>query len=311
MRHFVIFIYIISFSVGIAATLLFFIVYLKYKIQIIKSYLIFLFLFTFYIIIAFFSTYSATIINNNNEYHFIFIYTMYFIWLGLFVYYMPLFIHQLLGLGFSGFKKYVFIFLTSIIYIMLVIPFLTNNKLLVINNILKFELNVIATPSLIPIIFYILYLLWYYKTKIENEVNKKILNSIFFLSILFLPGLLLDFIHLKTQLDWKILPLGFTFSSIYYLSWNIISIIYVIQYFITKINILPSVRIPESFVKEFLISEKEFEIISLILKGYSNQEIADHLFIATQTVKNHIYNIYQKMKIKSRTELINSIAQFF
>ncbi len=50
---------------------------------------------------------------------------------------------------------------------------------------------------------------------------------------------------------------------------------------------------------------RELEIIQLIIAGKSNAEIEGILFISPHTVKNHIYNIYKKMKIKNRYELIS------
>jgi len=59
--------------------------------------------------------------------------------------------------------------------------------------------------------------------------------------------------------------------------------------------------------KEKRISIREQEIISLLLKGKSNQEIEDELFISLSTVKTHIYNIYKKLGIKSRWQLIHLV----
>jgi DNA-binding CsgD family transcriptional regulator len=55
--------------------------------------------------------------------------------------------------------------------------------------------------------------------------------------------------------------------------------------------------------KSAAISNREIEIISLILQGYSNQKIADRLYISLSTVKSHVYSIYQKLGINSRAEL--------
>jgi DNA-binding CsgD family transcriptional regulator len=60
----------------------------------------------------------------------------------------------------------------------------------------------------------------------------------------------------------------------------------------------------EQFFSRCNISQREKEIIFLLLKGKSNKEIEDHLFIAMGTVKNHIYSIYQKIGVKSRAKLI-------
>jgi len=63
----------------------------------------------------------------------------------------------------------------------------------------------------------------------------------------------------------------------------------------------------DTIFSEHKISEREKEIIHLLLKGKSNKEIEDELFISIHTVRNHIYNIYKKLGIKNRVELVNFI----
>ncbi|MFH2107276.1 MAG: two-component regulator propeller domain-containing protein [Chrysiogenia bacterium] len=60
----------------------------------------------------------------------------------------------------------------------------------------------------------------------------------------------------------------------------------------------------DKYFEKFDISQREKEIIHLLLKGKSNKEIEDALFIAMGTVKNHIYNIYQKIGVKNRAQLL-------
>lgn len=55
------------------------------------------------------------------------------------------------------------------------------------------------------------------------------------------------------------------------------------------------------------ITNREQEIIQLILKGKSNKDIEDELFISMQTVKNSISIIYRKMGVKNRIQLSNLI----
>lgn len=58
------------------------------------------------------------------------------------------------------------------------------------------------------------------------------------------------------------------------------------------------------------ISEREFEILQLLYEGKNNQEICDQLFIAMNTVKRHVTNVYFKLDTKSRTEAITLIRNY-
>lgn len=60
----------------------------------------------------------------------------------------------------------------------------------------------------------------------------------------------------------------------------------------------------ELISSEFSLTPREKEIMELVFKGYSNAEIADELFISQNTVKHHIYNLFKKLNVKNRVELI-------
>lgn len=53
-----------------------------------------------------------------------------------------------------------------------------------------------------------------------------------------------------------------------------------------------------------MLSEREKEVLDLIVKGLSNNEIANRLFISLSTVKTHINNIYKLLEVKNRREAI-------
>lgn len=50
------------------------------------------------------------------------------------------------------------------------------------------------------------------------------------------------------------------------------------------------------------LTEREKEVLLLIAKGYTNQEIADYLFITLKTVKTHVSNILAKLEVNDRTQ---------
>lgn len=52
------------------------------------------------------------------------------------------------------------------------------------------------------------------------------------------------------------------------------------------------------------LSRREAEVASIVAKGKSNKEVATDLFVTEKTVKFHLTNIYKKMQVKSRAQLI-------
>ena len=75
------------------------------------------------------------------------------------------------------------------------------------------------------------------------------------------------------------------------------------------IEVRNEASLEDVFVKHG-ISKREQEIIRLILQGKSNAEIEKELFISVHTVKNHIYNIYQKLHVKNRFQIIRLFRDY-
>ncbi|SRR5690606_38127467 len=72
---------------------------------------------------------------------------------------------------------------------------------------------------------------------------------------------------------------------------------------------------PEEFVlnqaelDKLNLNNREYEILQLLAKGYSNAQIAETLFLSLSTVKTHLSNLYVKMDVKSRTQAIAKAKQ--
>lgn len=54
----------------------------------------------------------------------------------------------------------------------------------------------------------------------------------------------------------------------------------------------------------FDLTEREMEVLSLLVQGRNNQQIADALVISVTTVKYHVSNILSKLQVSSRAEAI-------
>jgi DNA-binding CsgD family transcriptional regulator len=95
---------------------------------------------------------------------------------------------------------------------------------------------------------------------------------------------------------------GFFFLN----SWFLFLIIY--RYGVRRYGLLGAEDRCE-FLSRYGISEREQEIILLICRGYSNRQIGESLFISLSTVKTHVYNIYKKLDVKSRTHLLSLLQR--
>lgn len=60
----------------------------------------------------------------------------------------------------------------------------------------------------------------------------------------------------------------------------------------------------ESTVEKMGLSKRELEVLTLMAEGWSNQEIAEKLFVSLNTIKTHASRIFEKMDVKRRTQAI-------
>ncbi|MDA8233982.1 MAG: response regulator transcription factor [Clostridia bacterium] len=57
------------------------------------------------------------------------------------------------------------------------------------------------------------------------------------------------------------------------------------------------------------LTQRERELLTLLVKGYTNKEIANFLTVTPHTVKNHLYNIMDKLGIQNRVQLAAHAVQ--
>ncbi len=54
-----------------------------------------------------------------------------------------------------------------------------------------------------------------------------------------------------------------------------------------------------------LLTRREFEILEMLASGLVYKEISDKLFISSETVRKHVYNVYHKLHVSNRVEAVN------
>ena len=78
----------------------------------------------------------------------------------------------------------------------------------------------------------------------------------------------------------------------------------------TSISNPPQAIINSQKIDQLQISKREYEVLQLIAKGHSNQEIAQQLFISESTVKTHVSKLLQKLDAKRRTQAVKIAKEF-
>lgn len=63
---------------------------------------------------------------------------------------------------------------------------------------------------------------------------------------------------------------------------------------------------PNTKVRQTLgVSDREFEVLTLLAEGRSNKEIANKLDVSPNTVKTHVASLFEKLEARRRTEAIS------
>ncbi len=52
------------------------------------------------------------------------------------------------------------------------------------------------------------------------------------------------------------------------------------------------------------LTQRELEILALLVNGLDNRQIADHLFLSWKTVKNNLTRVYEKLQVTNRTQAV-------
>jgi DNA-binding CsgD family transcriptional regulator len=63
----------------------------------------------------------------------------------------------------------------------------------------------------------------------------------------------------------------------------------------------------DALAELYRLTPKEMEIVYLIYEGHSAKEIGESLFISENTVKKHSHNIFIKMKVSNRAQLLKIV----
>jgi DNA-binding CsgD family transcriptional regulator len=217
---------------------------------------------------------------------------------------LTLFIHRLVGKAQSRRAYIVFFIIAGLLTTFFIIQFVLAH------------LNTLPSPhtlhkfSLTDFLFFILFLypiaVWLIFSKnIKNATLYKTTRS-FILGIICLYPILI----IEDLLDALNIEMGTATQKIrlfpfYYLFLYLMLLYHGFKNLIAAQKANTGVRtISKDFISHYHITEREVEIIALVLEGLSNQKIAEKLYISSATVRNHLHNIFEKAGVSNRVELI-------
>ncbi|MEJ6681783.1 MAG: response regulator transcription factor [Flavobacteriales bacterium] len=61
--------------------------------------------------------------------------------------------------------------------------------------------------------------------------------------------------------------------------------------------------------EDYSLTTRENEILDLLAQGYRNKELAEKLFVSVNTIRTHVYNVYEKLHVNSRIEALNKTGR--
>ena len=207
-----------------------------------------------------------------------------------------LLIHYLFSKKYRRYANLVIIPILTICYVMEFLSIIGIN----LNPIIFFqtqEEDFLADIISNLIIIYLLVVSIIKYSSIQKSEYKGLLKNLIISVAVFLPGIIFDVFNTKYFV---------IFSPIFYCVISTLLLRFILKYYNKNyyISDVDTKDINNEFLKKYDITKREKEIILLIIKGYNNKKIADSIFVSINTVKTHIYNIYSKLNINNRYELM-------
>ena len=139
--------------------------------------------------------------------------------------------------------------------------------------------------------------------------HQGLLRAVLACSVFFLIGLILDILESIPQASVYVSIVGVDFNPVYLFGIGVIVTIWAVRDLANPddteeqaSSIHTESHAPD--LSRLPVTKREREIVILILRGETNASIAERLFISESTVKKHINNLFRKLGITSRWELL-------
>jgi DNA-binding CsgD family transcriptional regulator len=141
---------------------------------------------------------------------------------------------------------------------------------------------------------------------IGERTLRRALTIFLSLSAVFFPLMLIDAVMGYVPLLSLFKFMENMAQPLYFLLLNCLTIVFGVRY-LNRPAFLEKDRLTPYFLSTFGVTEREREIIGLLLDGTGTKQIGEKLFISPKTAENHVYNIYQKLGVRNRVQMFQLI----
>lgn len=310
MNHILISIFVLSFTVAFAATFVTYLFYIKHKNRVLKYCLYYNMILFSHVCIVLLRQYVWNIQPENPSSVLIFVESLFYVWFFFIFYYFPRFIYSIIEYPVSSVKLILLRSISLIPLFLLPLPFIFGSTPQQTYTLIHAGIIYVLNTILGSMILYLFILVSLHYKKILNPTPKKIVKNILIITAIFLPGVAYD-LFIRGKFGPDLVINGSFFCAIFIFAWNIMALFFNFKFYTIKIELTvhKEQNIPEAFFQKNQITSREKEIIGYILDEKTSPQISAELFISPRTVDKHIENIYKKMGINNKNELISHLKK--
>lgn len=289
--------FVLSFAGGFSSFSLSFFLYLKYKKKIILLYLLTLGIWSLhFLFVKVFGILQQLSVINNIDFEYNLEVISYILWgllSFLLIYSSTIISHKKISI------KKIVIYGTVCLFIALPFKYFNHNASVIVDY-LKHIFHAV-------ILFRCIFLLSKIQGSRLGKKPRKIYKVFIRVLMFSFPLLILEILPILSNY----FPLGIGLYALFYLSINLL-----IQSFISQFIYMPKLEYSKednnSDRSQFLLyslTKREIDISKSILNGDSYRTISEEKNISLETVKTHVNNIYRKVQVTNKVELIKSLTK--
>lgn len=290
MRQIEILYFLLTFILGSLSLGLVFFFYFNSKKEELKPFIYFYSSFSLIIVFNFISSYLRTNITDyEGGLYYFFLYLENPVVFTLLIFTVPYFIHTIVEIPNQNKRDKIFVALAFITFVL-------HNA----SRIIDAATALIQYATIFKNLVFLTVIVYCWFILLKYSGSNNFLRKLSFSWLLLIPVIINDtFLLNKTGI--KFFPLVY----------SVVGVVFSYYYYKKTspregkeiIGIMGS-GIHNDFAQKFDLSNREFQVVELLVDGKSYKEIAEELFISLNTVKTHINNIYPKLGVSRRHEIV-------